>query len=314
MDSGVCDEDAAEGPQYRPPAGAAQGRGVRSRPVGPVAAIDGAVGQQYPAGGKVAGRITRAEIAEVDHAAECAVRGEDVSRVQVPVEPQRRACPAWRSDRVVPDRANGVRVGNQPQIGGLGEVAGEAFREVGQSSAPAPAGRRPGRGGLVQGRQEGGQGIGRLRAARGGGTVGGLAQDPGSNDPRPGKSLGGFAEALRDWDRQGQARGEGGQPGVLLAQQRICGPRRPGQPDGEVAAEPPQLVVPAARAELQGAIGQVGVLVAQQIPDQLRRDLELGVGHPGNASRCAMVPRHTRSTVPQTASRFLGLPTGRTGQ
>ncbi len=48
--------------------------------------------------------------------------------------------------------------------------------------------------------------------------------------------------------------GEGGQPGVLLAQQRVRGLRRPGQPDGEVVAEPPQLVVPAMRAEPHGVI------------------------------------------------------------
>jgi hypothetical protein len=55
---------------------------------------------------------------------------------------------------------------------------------------------------------------------------------------------------------------------VLLAQQGVRGLRRPGQPDGEVVAEPPQLVVPATRAELKGTIGQVGVLIEQQIPDQ----------------------------------------------
>lgn len=32
------------------------------------------------------------------------------------------------------------------------------------------------------------------------------------------------------------------------------------------------------RAELQGVIGQVRVLVTQQVPDQLRRDLDLGMG------------------------------------
>jgi hypothetical protein len=66
---------------------------------------------------------------------------------------------------------------------------------------------------------------------------------------------------------------------VLLAQQRVRGPRRPGQPDGEVVAEPPQLVVPAARAEPHRAIGQVGMLVAQQVPHQLRGHLDLGVRH-----------------------------------
>ena len=64
-----------------------------------------------------------------------------------------------------------------------------------------------------------------------------------------------------------------------FAQQPICGLRRPGQPDGEVVAEPPQLVVPAPRADLHGVIGQVGVLVAQQITHQLSGDLLLGLRH-----------------------------------
>ena len=79
-------------------------------------------------------------------------------------------------------------------------------------------------------------------------------------------------------------RGKGRQPGVFLEQERIGGLRRPGQPDGEVVAEPPHLVVPAACAKRQAA-GQVGVLIAQQVPDQVRGDLKLGGGHAGHASR-----------------------------
>lgn len=131
----------------------------------------------------------------------------------------------------------------------------------------------------MQSRQEGGQGVGSLGRARGGGAVGKLARHPGGDDPGPREPLGGLAEALWDGDRQWKVRGEGGQPGVFLAQQLVRGLCRPGQPDGEVVAEPPQLVVPTTRAELQGLIGQVGVLVAQQVPDQLRGDLDLGVGH-----------------------------------
>ncbi len=93
------------------------------------------------------------------------------------------------------------------------------------------------------------------------------------------KAVGGLTEALRDRHLEGQRRGEYGEPGVLLAQQHVHGTRRPGQAHGQVVTEAPELVVPAARAEPQGAIGQVGVLVAQQLPNQFRRDLDLGVGH-----------------------------------
>src|SRR5690349_7525613 len=89
-DAGFTDEDAAEGAAYRPSAGAAQGRGVQGRLVGVIEAVGGAVRQQAPSGGEVAGRIAREEVAEVDHAADGAVRGEDVGRMQVAVEPKRR--------------------------------------------------------------------------------------------------------------------------------------------------------------------------------------------------------------------------------
>jgi hypothetical protein len=39
------------------------------------------------------------------------------------------------------------------------------------------------------------------------------------------------------------------------------------------------LVVPSPGAQPNRAIGQVGVLVADQIPDQLGGDLDLDVGH-----------------------------------
>lgn len=56
-------------------------------------------------------------------------------------------------------------------------------------------------------------------------------------------------------------------------------PARPGKPDGQIVTEAPQLVVPSTRAQPNRAIGKVGVLIAYQIPDQLRGDLDLDVGH-----------------------------------
>jgi hypothetical protein len=49
-------------------------------------AFGGAVRQQDPSGSEVASRIARAEVAEVDHAADRAARGENVCRMQVSVE------------------------------------------------------------------------------------------------------------------------------------------------------------------------------------------------------------------------------------
>jgi hypothetical protein len=64
---------------------------------------------------------------------------------------------------------------------------------------------------------------------------------------------------------------------VLLEQQRICCPGLPGEPDGEVVAETPQLVVPTACAECERAVCQVGVLVLQQLPHELGSQLSLGL-------------------------------------
>lgn len=132
VDAGLSDEDAAEGLQHGPAAGAAQSRGVRGRLVGGVEAVGGIVRQEHPSGGEVAGRIARAEIAEVDHAAEGALRGEDVGRMQVAVEPQCRARPGGCGDGVFPDRADGIRIGDQPQLGGRSELLGERLGTLGQ--------------------------------------------------------------------------------------------------------------------------------------------------------------------------------------
>ena len=47
----------------------------------------------------------------------------------------------------------------------------------------------------------------------------------------------------------------------------------------EVVTDPPQLVVPSTRAQPNRAIGEVGVLVGDQTPDQTRSDLDPDVGH-----------------------------------
>jgi hypothetical protein len=89
--AGVGDEEAADSPPHRPAAGTAPRRGVRGQPVCPLETVDRlVVGEEYPAGGQVEGRIARAQIAEVDHAAEVAILGENIGWVQVPVQPERR--------------------------------------------------------------------------------------------------------------------------------------------------------------------------------------------------------------------------------
>jgi hypothetical protein len=112
--------------------------------------VNDPIGQKYPAGSQVTGRVPRAHVAKVDHAAEIAVSCQKIRRVQVPVQPQSRTCPVRRSQRIIPDLAYGVRVGNQPTIGCLLQEMCEAFADIGQRTTSAvPASRRVVRRGLM---------------------------------------------------------------------------------------------------------------------------------------------------------------------
>jgi hypothetical protein len=62
--------------------------------------------------------------------------------MEVGVEPERRARPLGRGDRVVPDGADGVRVVDQSSLGGGGESRGELVGVVGQWPAAVAAGGR----------------------------------------------------------------------------------------------------------------------------------------------------------------------------
>lgn len=281
----MSDQEAEEDADQGPAAGPAQSRGVRSRLVGRVEVIGGAVRQQVPGGGEVACRVARAQGPEVDDAAEGAVAGEDVGGVQVGVEPQRRAVPGGCGDGVLPDRTGGVRVRDQAQTGGFGKLRGEAVGVVGEWSAGAR--RCSGRGGAVKGGEEGRQGPGGCGAG-GGCQVGGGTRDPEGDGPGAGEPVRGLAQPLRHGDGQREAGREGGQPGVFLAQQIARPLGRPGQPDGQVVAEPPQLVVPAAGTQAQRAVREVGVLLAQQITDQFGGDPGVREGHALHGSQVAV--------------------------
>ena len=136
--------------------------------------------------------------------------------MQVAVEPQRRARPLGCGNGAFPDRSDGIRFGEQPQLDGRGELLGELLGMVGQWPPAASGGGRPVGGRLVKGRQEGGQGAGRLRGTCGGSAVGGPAGHPGGDDPGSRKPLGGLAEALRDGNGQGKARERAGSQACSL--------------------------------------------------------------------------------------------------
>jgi len=246
---------------------------------------DDPIGQKYPAGSQVTSRVPRAHVAEVDHAAEGAVPGQKIRRVQVPVQPQSRTFPVRRSQRIIPDLAYRVRVANQSAIGCLLEGIREASADTGQRATPAvSASRRAVRRGLMQGGQESRQGVGCLGAAGRGGTVSGFTGDPGRDDPRAREPRGRLAQSLRNGYRQGEARRYGRHPGVLPEEQFARVLSGPGQPDRKVVAEPPQLIVPATSTKPQRQAGQVGVLFAEQLSNQIRGDLNSRARHRSNRS------------------------------
>ena len=134
----------------------------------------------------------------------------------------------------------------------------------------------------MQGCQESRQGIGCLGAASRGGTVSRLTGDPGSDNPSAREPLGRLAETLRNGYRQWEARRYGRQQGVLLEEQLVCVLSGPRQPDRKVIAETPQLIVPATSTKRQRQVGQVGVLFAEQLCNQIRGDLIVSARHSFN--------------------------------
>ncbi len=144
------------------------------------------------------------------------------------------------------------------------------------------------------------QGTGCLGTASRRGAVSRFTGDPGSDNPRAREPLGRLAQTLRDRYLQWQARRDGRQQGVLLEEQLACVLSGPGQPDRKVAAEPPQLIVPATSAKRQRQIGQVGVLFAEQLRNQIRGDLMSGVRHRSNRS-----PGITRARAAELTSAAL---------
>jgi hypothetical protein len=291
VDSGIADEQAGECLAQRPAASAAQGRCVSSRRVALMETADGLSGQKQPAGSQVTSRVPRAQVAKVDHAAEIAVPGQQIGRMQIPVQPQSRACPVRRSQRILPDLAYGVRAGNQPAIGCLPQETREAFADIGQRATSAvPASRRVVRRGLMQGCQESRQGIGCLGTASRRGAVSRITGDPGSDNPRAREPSGRLAQTLRHRYPQGEARRDSRQQGMLLEEQLVCVLSGPGQPDREVVAEPPQLIVPATGTKSQRQAGQVGVLFAEQIRNQIRGYLIAGARHRATVALAAKAP------------------------
>ncbi len=62
---------------------------------------------------------------------------------------------------------------------------------------------------------------------------------------------------------------------MLVEQLRICTVGLPRDPDDEVVAEPPHLVGPTAGTKFERSVSQIGMLIPQQISDELGSQLDL---------------------------------------
>jgi len=196
--------------------------------------------------------------------ADAAAAGVETVLLAAPVTPDERLAELCR-------RAHGFVYGVN-----LMGVTGE------RTTLAVPASGRVLRRGLMQGGQESRQGVGCLGIASRRDAVSRFTGDPGSDNPSARESLGRLAETLRNRYLQWEARRYGGQQGVLLEEQLVCALSGPGQPDRKVVAEPPQLIVPATRTKCQRQVGQVGVLFAEQLCNQIRGDLIFSVRHKSN--------------------------------
>jgi hypothetical protein len=137
-----------------------------------VEAAGGVVRQQDPGGGDIAGRVARAEVVEVEHAAEGAVGGEEAGRVHVAwshtaglVQPG-AATVSWQTAGIASGSGSGS---------GSGRANDSALSDSG-TPRPRPTGAS--------------WGAGRCRACRNAAWT--------SADSAGREALGGLAEALRD--------------------------------------------------------------------------------------------------------------------
>jgi hypothetical protein len=117
----LADADEAQASQPRP-APCALDRGLVRVSVRGEESGGCACGKEQPGGREIRRRVAGAEFAEVEDAGEGAVRDDYVRRMQVTVEPERRARPFGGCDGFVPD--------SQELLGDVADGA-EGFIEVG---------------------------------------------------------------------------------------------------------------------------------------------------------------------------------------
>ncbi len=206
--------------------------------------------------------------------------------MQVSMDPDWSAGPGGCCCRVLPDRADSRRLGNQLQADRRSQGIGRSLSDLFQSArTTAPRGRVRGSWSM-EGGQEGGERHGSCRTCDRG-DVCWRPRDPCGDDPRTRKTRGGCAQTLGYGDRQREKRRQPWNPCALLEQEIVRGFGGPREPDGEVVTEPPQLVVPPASTEGHRTVRKVGVLVLHECLHEFCGDVHIMGRHPSNASRSA---------------------------
>jgi hypothetical protein len=236
--------------------------------------IDGLLGQQHPGAGQVRRRIARAHVAEVNHGPEFPVRGDEVGRMEIPVNPHRWQRARGGGDRGVlhPSKARRVNQSAQTVESLLESVSARCQRH-----AASAIRRRVTRGALVQGSKE--------ASERAGGVIGTLecrrvqrrTSEPSGYHPEIRVLVARPTDAKRDGRGDRQSRREFGQPSDLIGQE--CHADVPSRKaHQQVAAKTRKGVVETVGDVMLRPVAEVGKLFAHEGPDNALADVEVGLG------------------------------------
>ncbi len=220
---------------------------------------------------EVGRRVAGGHVAEVDHGGQPAVPGDDVRRMQVAVQPERRSGPRRRVQCGPPDGGEGRGVRDQAG----GESAGHRIRPRLERHAANRV-----RGGVrrsldVQVANEAGELDGERAVLVEGGVRRELSVDPARDAPLPRETIARRAGAHGDRDRHVDEGSDHGEPGVLVLDELRCnGAAR--DPHGVFEPQPVDRVVPAVRDKAQRQVGEIRMLFGEQRPHERLVDVDVG--------------------------------------
>lgn len=224
-----------------------------------------------PSGREVGRRVAGGHVAEVDHGGEPPASLQEVRRVQVAVQPERRPGPPRRGERRRPDRPQSTGLRQEPRV----EPGFDGGRPLRQRHPADRVARHVERRRPVQRREEGGHVLRQRDVVAQPGARHGRSLEPRHDRPRPREQRRGATDAHGDGHGDGQPRGEHGQH-LLLVPDELGSGAAARHPHGQPVAEPEDRVVPAVRDEPQALAGEIRVLVDEQRPHEPLVDIDVG--------------------------------------